>query len=116
MKIPVNVDYNLQPFNRCTKMEQTNDICVFMYVVHAICGCLHWKANVEWLNLQQLNISALFLKAEVSEHTQVHSQMSLGSNAVESNTTAWSHSRSGEGWGCFEWLRLCAEAKWGQRI
>lgn len=87
--------------------------CVFMYVMRAVCGCLHWKANAEWLNLRQLNVSALFLKAEVSGHAQVHSRMSLGSNAVESNTTARSYSRSGEGWGCFEWLRLCEEAKWG---
>ena len=74
-------------------------MCVFMYVMHAVCGCLYWKGNAERLNLPQLNVSALFLKAEVSGHTQVHSPVSLGSNAVESNTTARSYSRSGEGWG-----------------
>ena len=90
-------------------------VCLCMSAC-SVCVCLHWKADAEWLNLQQLNVFALFLKAEVSGHTQVHSRMSLGSNAVESNTTARSCSRSGEGWGCFGWLRLCTEGKWGQRI
>ncbi len=78
---------------------------MFLYVTHAICVCLHCEANAERLSLQQLIVCALFLKAEVSGHTWVHSQMSLGSNAVESNTTARSYSRSEDGWGCFEWLR-----------
>lgn len=116
MRSSANVHYNLLSFNRVNKMKYTCDVCVFMYVKHAMCACLHWKANAAWLNLQQLNVSALFLKAEVSGHTQVHSWMSLGSNAVESNTTARSCSRSGGRWWCFEWLRLCTEGKWGQRI
>ncbi len=89
---------------------------MFLCAMHALCLCFHWETEAQWLNLQQLNISALFLKAEVSGHTQVHSHMSLGSNAVESNTTARSYSRSEVGWGCFEWRRICAEGKWGQKI
>lgn len=53
---------------------------------------------------KQWKVSALFLKAGVSGHTLGHSQMSLGSNAVESNTSAWSYRRSGEGWVCVFWM------------
>lgn len=90
-------------------------VCVFMYVMHAICGCLHWKANAEWLNLQQLNVSALFLKAEVSGHTRSTLGCPWGAMQLKAILLR-GHTVVGEGWGCFEWLRPCTEGKWGQRI
>lgn len=75
---------------------------------------LVFRLMLNVLICKQLNVSALFSKAEVSAHTHVHSQMSLGSNAVESNTSIWACIRIVErGAGCFEWLRLCTERESG---
>lgn len=87
-----------------------------MYVMHATCGCLHWKGNAERLNLQQLNVSALFLKAEVSGHTQVHFGCPWGAMQLKAILLRGHAAIVERGGGCFEWLRLCAEGKWGQRI
>lgn len=78
-------------------VRQTESKVLHLHMGMCVCVCFYWKSNAEGLSLQQLNVSALFLKGEVSGHTQVHSQMSLGSKAVESNTATWPCSCSREG-------------------